>query len=390
MKRYFSLLFCLFILKTIPVFSQNTNDTTVYLITCSPGTETYSVWGHSALRIVIPQAQTDDVYNWGVFDFATPNFAWKFAKGRLNYMLGVYPFDRFLQDYFFENRSVWSQEIHLQPVEKLRLMLLIQENLKPENRNYRYDFFYDDCSTRIRDLLEKIYGNKLIYPPDEDGKAPTFRKMIAEYHKNYPWLDMGINLLMGLPGERKTSPRERMFLPYDLQKNLTRAVINRDRKMMPLLGKTETVLDFPAPETNNRLLTSPIFVFSVILIILIILSALLRKSPVMNYIDIAIFLVFSVLAVLMIFFNFFTDHVQMRMNMNIIWFNLVIILCLFSLVSGKKGTTWFRIVFALSTLFLPVILIIPDAMSNSLMPVILILLLRSSARSDFSWNPFTV
>jgi hypothetical protein len=305
-------------------------------------------------------------------------------------MLGVYPFDSFLQGYFFENRSVWSQEIYLQPVEKLRLMLLIQENLKPENRYYRYDFFYDDCSTRIRDLLEKIYGNKLIYPPDEDGKAPTFRKMIAEYHRNYPWLDMGINLLMGLPGERKTSPRERMFLPYDLQKNLTRAVINRDRKMMPLLGKTETVLDFPAPENNSSLYTSPVFVFSVILIILIILSALLRKSPVMNYIDIAIFLVFSVLAVLMIFFNFFTDHVQMRMNMNIIWFNPVIILCLFSLVSGKKGTTWFRIVFALSVLFLPLILIIPDAISSSLMPVILILLLRSSARSDFSWNPLTV
>lgn len=390
MKRYFSLLLFLFVLNTIPVSSQNSNDTTVYLITCAPGTETYSVWGHSALRIVIPQTQTDDVYNWGVFDFATPNFAWKFAKGRLNYMLGVYPFDRFLQGYFFENRAVWSQEIYLQPVEKLRLMLLIQENLKPENRYYRYDFFYDDCSTRIRDLLEKIFGNKLIYPPDDEDKAPSFRTMIAEYHKNYPWLDMGINLLMGMPGERKTSFRDRMFLPYDLQKNLTRAVISRDRRMMPLLGRTETVLDFPEPENNSRLYTSPVFVFSVLLIILIVLSAFLRKSTVMNYIDIAIFLAFSVLALLMIFFNFFTDHAQMRMNLNIIWFNPVIFLCLYSLVSGKKSATWFRIVFVLSTLFVPLIIILPDAISSSLIPVILILLLRSSARSDFSWNPLSV
>jgi hypothetical protein len=269
-------------------------------------------------------------------------------------------------------------------------MLLIQENMKPENRNYRYDFFYDDCSTRIRDLLEKIYGSKLIYPPDDENVSPTFREMIAEYHKNYPWLNMGINLLMGMPGERKTSFRDRMFLPYDLQNNLTQAVINRNRKMIPLLEKTETVLDFPPPETNNRFYTSPMFVFSLLFIILIFLSVRLRKSPLINYIDIAIFLAFSALAILMIFFNFFTDHAQMRMNLNIIWFNPVIILCLFSLVFGYEGKTWFRIVFVLSAIFVPLILIMPDAINSSFMPVIFILLLRSSARSDFSWNPLSV
>lgn len=390
MKKYFPLLLFLLILDTIPLHSQNTNDTTVYLITCSPGTETYSVWGHSALRIVMPLTQTDDVYNWGVFDFATPNFAWKFAKGRLNYMLGVYPFDSFLQGYLLENRSVWSQKINLEPVDKLRLMLLIQDNMKPEKRYYRYDFFYDDCSTRIRDLLEKIYGNKLIYPPDDQSISPTFREMIAEYHKNYPWLNMGINLLMGMPGERKTSFRDRMFLPYGLQKNLTQAVINRDRKMMPLLEKTKTILDFPPPETQSRFYTSPMFVFSLLFIIFVFLSVRLRKSPLINYIDIAIFLAFSALSILMIFFNFFTDHVQMRMNLNIIWFNPIIILCLFSLVFGHEGKTWFRIVFGLSAIFVPLILIMPGAINSSFMPLIFILLLRSSARSDFSWNPLSV
>ena len=137
---------------------EQANDTTVYLLTCASGNETYSLWGHSALRVVIQATQSDKVYNWGVFDFGTPNFAWKFAKGRLDYMLGVYNYNVFIRDYFLEKRSVISQKVNLNQVEKLRLMLLLQENMKPENRNYRYDFLYDNCSTRIRDIIEKLIG----------------------------------------------------------------------------------------------------------------------------------------------------------------------------------------------------------------------------------------
>jgi hypothetical protein len=390
MKRLIPVILFLFVFKTLPIFSQVAGDTAVYLITCSPGTETYSIWGHSAIRVVINQTNTDDVYNWGVFDFATKNFAWKFAKGRLNYMLGVYPYDRFLQSYMLENRSVWIQKVNLKPVEKLRLMLLVQENLRPENRTYRYDFFEDNCSTRIRDLLEKIYGNKLIYPPDDMSNAPTFRDKIREYQRNYPWLTMGTDLLIGTPAERKTTFRERMFLPYDLQGNLTQSVINRDRRMEPLLGPIETIFDYPPPENNSRFYTSPMFIFSFILILVIIISAVLRKPHIINYIDIAVFLIFSILAALMIFFNFLTDHVQTRMNINIIWFNPAIIICLFLLIFGKQGTIWFRIVFLLSLSFIPAITFFPGGINSDFVPVVVILILRSSARSDFSWNPFSV
>jgi hypothetical protein len=377
-------------LNILPASPQAPSDTSVYLITCAPGTETYSVWGHSALRIVIGKDQSDMVYNWGVFDFSTPNFAWKFAKGHLNYMLGVYPYDRFLQDYMLSNRSVWSQEVNFEPVEKFRLMLLLQENMKPENRYYRYDFFYDDCSTRIRDIIEKILANKLIYPPDEPANAPTFREKIGEYLINYPWLRMGVDLLMGVQGERKTSFRDRMFLPNDLQHNLTQAVVNRDRKMTPLLRKAETVLDFPLPEKKSGSLTSPLSIFSLLLIVIIILSALLRNSPVMNFIDIAIFLTFSIIALLMLFLNFFTDHEQMKTNLNIIWLNPILFICLYSLIFGKEGKLWFRIVFVLSLMFLLLIIIFPGAFNSSFLLLVLTLMIRSATRGKFSWNPLSV
>ncbi len=162
------------------------------------------MYGHSALRIVIPEKNSDLVYNWGVFDFGTPNFVWKFAKGRLNYSLGIYSYDNFLRDYFLEGRWVVSQKLNLETADIEKLFQLIAENLKPENVTYRYDFFYDDCSTRIRDLIEKAVGENLIYPPDEAKKGlPTFRYLTGEYEKVIPWTKVGIDLIMGSPGIKK-------------------------------------------------------------------------------------------------------------------------------------------------------------------------------------------
>jgi hypothetical protein len=372
------------------LFSQSAQDTTIYLLTCSPGTATYSIYGHSALRVVISHSQTDEVFNWGVFDFNTPNFAWKFAIGKLNYLLGVYPYDRFMEEYFIDKRSVYSQKINLDASEKRILLGLMQTNLQPENRSYRYDFFYDDCSTRIRDLIEKAVGSKLIYPPDEINQIHTFREMVGEYQKNYPWLKMGVDLIMGTPGEAKASFRDRMFLPMDLKNNLTQAVLNHDRKMIPLLSSAETILEFDPPVVKSRFYTSPIFIFMLLFILIVFLSAVYLRGRLINILDLLFFSVFSLLSVLMIFFNFFTDHQQMKLNINIIWFNPFIIICLFCLIFRRAGEIWFRIVFFLSVIYLPLILIFPYATNSSFVPLMLILVLRSSARGNFRWNPLSV
>jgi hypothetical protein len=371
--------------------SQDIADAEVYLLTCGPGMETYSVYGHSALRIVFPGQKRDLVYNWGVFDFSTRNFTWKFAKGRLEYMLGVYPYETFLKEYESEQRWVVSQKINLDDEEKSELFVLINENLKPENIKYRYDFFYDNCSTRIRDLLEKAAGKNLLYPEEESRKSlPTFRESAGEFQKSFRWLKFGIDLLLGSPSDKKATFRDRMFLPLYLRSGLSELQIRRSNKMIPLLRNPETILNFQQPAPKEKLFVSPIFIFSLVLIACIILSGSIKGKSSNRIIDIIIYSVFSVLAIMMIFFNFFTDHAQLRWNFNIVWLNPFVIVCLICLVANKKCVKWFRITFWTSAIFLALMVVLPQHFDNAIVPLVAILLLRSSMRAGFSWNPLTL
>ncbi len=389
MKKILLTLSFLYLINLPGLYSQTTSDIEVYLLTCGPGTETYSIYGHSALRIVIPDKHSDIVYNWGVFDFSTPNFAWKFAKGRLDYMLGATSLKGFLSGYVYEQRFVFSQKINLTQDEVESLLVLINENLKPENVKYRYDFFYDDCSTRIRDLLEKAIGKALLYPPGEDETIPTFRDMVGKYQNPYPWLKSGIDFIMGSPGDKDAQYRDRMFLPIDMQNELVEARINRSGKMIPLLQNPEIILDFVTPIHKLNFFLTPIFIFTLLLIIVIILSGLFRNSKIISLIDIIIFSIYSILALLMIFFNFFTDHQQMKWNLNIIWLNPIIFICLISLIFSKAGIIWFRFVFYISTLFFIIQIVLPQEFNGAIIPLVVILIFRSSVRSDFDWNPFS-
>ncbi len=369
-----------------PAYSQ-VSDTSIYLITCGPGTETYSIYGHSALRVLINRSDT--IYNWGVFDFSTPNFAWKFAKGRLDYLLDLESFERFLQSYFYEKRYVLSQKINLDPVETKQLLLLINENLKPENLKYRYDFFYDDCSTRIRDLIEKSTGDKLVYPSAEETGSPTFREMVGRYQKPYSWLQFGIDLIMGSPGDKKADFRDRMFLPIPLKDGLSAAAINRSGQMIPLLQVPDVILDFETPSVKPDFFLTPFFIFGALMLLILLLSLFLNGKTFNDLTDILLYSIFSILSVFMIFFNFFTDHQQMRLNFNMIWLNPFLIICLFSILFNWSGKFWFRILFFISAAFIVASLFLPQAFNIAIYPLVLIILMRSFLRAEFKLNNIT-
>jgi len=363
--------------------SQPVSGTQVFLITCGPGAETYSHYGHSALRVVIPEKNFDTIYNWGIFDFSTPNFAWKFAKGRLEYWLGAESVPRFLSYYNYEKRYVIQQKVNLDSAEVSVLLSLISENLKPENASYKYDFFYDDCSTRIRDLFEKAVGEKLIYPPDDKDEMPTFRDLTDKYQSSYPWLKFGIDLIMGSPGEKRADFRERMFLPLDLKEGLSQTLINRDGAMVPLLSEPLVLLDFPPLVVKPRLLSSPVAVLSLLLLAVIIFTFKIKNKTIIRRVDIILFFIFSLLSILMIFFNYFSDHIQMQKNLNLVWLNPIIIVCLALLILNRKGIIWFRILFGISGAFLLIHLFLPQEFNVAFIPLVLILLLRSAVRSEY-------
>ena len=390
MKKVLLILSILLSLNVHNICSQSGNDTLVYLLTCGTGTETYSIYGHSAIRVIYPEKNLDLVYNWGVFDFETPNFAWKFAKGRLDYMLSVESMQSFIQAYFYEKRYVQSQKLNLTNSEISKLISLINENLKPENIKYRYDFFYDDCSTRIRDLIEKSVGEKVLYPPEARGKSPTFRDMVGKYQDPFPWLKFGVDLIMGSSSDKASSFRDRMFLPIDLQKELSESVINRNGKMTPLLQNPELILNFDPPVIRQKILMTPAFIFTALFIIILIMSAMIKERKIIKWFDIIIFSLFSILAGMMLFFNFFTDHAQMRLNLNIIWLNPVIIICLILIIIGKPGIVLFRLLFFILTAFLIIHFVLPQSFNIGILPLLLILIIRSSVRAGFEWNPLSM
>jgi hypothetical protein len=390
MNKVFFFIAIILITISSALFSQKVPETEAFLITCGPGTETYSIYGHCALRIYNSEMKTDLVYNWGVFDFSTTHFVWKFAKGKLNYMLDEDSFKRFLQSYLFEKRWVQIQKLNLEPAEVEQLIALINENLKPENRNYRYDFYYDDCSTRIRDLLEKILGNRLIYPPEETKDRQTFRNLTGSYQQFYPWLNFGIDLVIGTPGDKKANIRDKMFLPIEMQRELSKSLVNRDGRMIPLLRNPENVLEFEAPLVKPNFFIGPVFIFALILIAIILFFALNRRTKANKAVDIFIFSVYSTLSLLIIFFSFITNHEQTKKNLNIVWLSPFIIICLLSIILNKKWYIWFKIVFILCLISFVIQIIFSGAFNSAFIPLIMILIIRSSARAGFDWNPLSV
>ena len=363
------------------------SDIEVYLLTCGPGQELYATWGHTALRVKDLNTGTDIVYNWGVFDFSTKHFAWKFARGRLEYMLAYTTYDRFLDEYNYSNREVISQRVNLDRQEINTMLMLIQENLKPENVKYRYDFFYDDCSTRVRDLLENAVGDNLLYPPEDIRNQTTFAKEIERFSNRSPWLDFGIDMLMGREGRKRTTLRDRMFLPDELSKGLSQLVIRRDGLMVPLLANPVTVVESTAVWQKTNVMLTPISVFSFLLIIVLILSATLKSKLANNIMDIIIFFLFSVLAVMIFFFNFFTDHIQMRGNMHILWLSPFVITSLIALILDKEFLWSFRTAFVFTIIFTALAIILPKLINPAFIPLSLILAVRSLVRGKYPWNP---
>jgi hypothetical protein len=181
-----------------------------------------------------------------------------------------------------------------------------------------------------------------------------------------------------------------MFLPLDLKEGLSKLTVQRSDKRIPLLQNPDVLVDFEAPVIKQNFLTAPPFIFTLVIILVLILVPLTKSRKIIRTIDLTIYSVFSLLSVLMIFFNFFTDHVQMKWNLNIIWLNPFIIVCLIMLILNKQGMIWFRIVFFISAGFLLIHAALPQDFNIAFSLMTIILLIRSSVRCGFDWNPLNL
>lgn len=360
--------------------AQVADSADVYLLTCAPGNATYSIYGHTALRINVRGSNFDRVYNWGIFDFSTPHFAFRFAKGRLDYMLGTYGYDHFVNEYFSEGRSVWSQKINLTTAEKEKLFGLISENLKPENVKYRYDFFFDNCATRIRDILAASVTDSLVFPVKEHMQ--TFRQLIHHKQKVLPWIDFGADMLLGLQADRKATPADEMFLPDHLKDNLSASVVIHDNNREPILGEAVTIVDLP-PASSGAPIWMPQLVFYLILLYIILVTFVIGMPLLGRITDIVLYIIYSILALLLIFTNFFSEHDALHYNLLILGINPLIPVLLGFILANRKTIKLSRIAFVISMLWIPVSLIAGQGINPALIPLVLIITVRLFKHCEF-------
>jgi len=299
---------------------QDHSDIQVSLLTCDEGDELYSLFGHSALRIVDPHNGADVCYNWGMFNYADPNFYEKFAKGKLDYYMDEELTDYFLYEYQVTKRTVREQVLNLTSEDKNNLMHAIEINSLPENRTYKYDFFFDNCSSRIRDILQKAIGDNLDLAKSEDADQYSYRQIIGRNLEQMPWAGFGIDLALGSRIDQKVNNENLMFLPIYMEKIFAKSTVEiNGKKENFVLEERVLVKGENRKEQPVGFFTPTVMAYSIFILTLIISA--LKFGAVRNTWYALLLFAFGILGLLVAFLWFGTDHEATKANYNIIWAN---------------------------------------------------------------------
>ncbi len=281
----------------------------VSLLTCSPGDELYSAFGHTAIRV------NDMVFNYGMFNFNTEGFYLKFVSGQTDYELGVEIMQGFERQYERRNRSVIEQKLNLTNEEKAALFNALIENTRPENKTYRYNFVFDNCATRPRVKIEECLKGAIKYDVKEENES--YRKLIEKYVGEDSWIKFGIDILIGAEADKTASFFDRLFLPDELMNAF--ATARRDNGER-LVTETEEIVsqdkDEDDDEDNG---VTPLAVAVIAMTIISIASLLFPRK--LKALDFVLFLVTGLLGVVITYLCFFSLHPLVGENYNLLWLN---------------------------------------------------------------------
>lgn len=295
---------------------------TVSLLTAAPGNDIYELEGHAALRL--KSATYDMTVNWGLFDFDSPNFVYRFVKGETDYMAGAIPTAYFIEQYRREGRRLKEQTLNLAPEEADRLRDLVEINLLPENRTYRYNYVKDNCSTRCIDIVERAIGDSLhlgTLTGDLAGEV-SFRDMMAYHHRNYPWYQFGIDLALGKGIDYPLTNRQKAFAPTILERQAEQAL--RPDGTPLTLGTNILV----AGEEHGTALgptpwwLTPLAVcWAVFAIVLSVTVANIARGSTSRWLDSMLFGIMALTGCIIAFLVFISVHEATSPNWLILWLN---------------------------------------------------------------------
>ncbi|MDA7744632.1 DUF4105 domain-containing protein [bacterium] len=348
------------------------NQAEISLLTCSPGDELYSLFGHSAMRLKDPVNNIDAVFNYGTFTF-NDDFYYNFTMGKLNYKLGISSMDRFIRLYNSEGRGVIEQTLDLDSIQKQSIANFLNWNSQPENKYYLYDFFYDNCSSILRDVLDTALQGQVTFADLTKASQPTYRNMIDSYLIYHPWGDFGIDLGLGLPCDKTPNYLEYMFLPDELHEAYDKATIGGH----PLVKEERMLLE------NNGLkyewsITQPVPLFWLLFGVIGLLSAIgLRLQKRFMFIDILLLLVLGLAGALLFFLWFITDHTATANNFNMLWALPTHLLIIPFLWNSKIRRSYFMIIGSILLLTLIFFPLLPQMLHLATIPLMLTMLTRS-------------
>lgn len=371
----------------VPSLAQDSSRLRISLLTCTPGEELYSTFGHSAYRIVDSSKAFNDwqdvVYNYGTFNFDDEGFYLKFVQGKLLYYVSATSFADFKYDYETTNRGITEQVLLLTSDQKIAIQRFLNENLKEENKYYLYDFFFDNCTTRLRDILKKHKDSSFTLTPVMP-LGSTFRNAIHQYlDRNHKyWSKLGIDILMGVPTDGVMTAAQMQFLPDNLMKSL-------DSSKVPMVVTAQNL--YPITDKNSRpSLFTPLLVFSVLFLVIFLLGFVQHPfaKAFLHGFDGLFFFVTGVLGIIIMFMWWGTEHSMTKDNFNLLWaWPTHAVMAFF--VNSPQGAVhrkkWVSNYFKLTAIALTGVLVswffLPQQMNNGLLPIILLLIYRSLKRA---------
>lgn len=362
-------------------YAQKRDSIQFSLLTCSPGTEIYSLFGHTAIRYQNYTQNKDIVFNYGMFSFSSPNFIYRFVKGETDYQLGVNDFRSFEAEYMFRGSSVYQQILNLTYEEKLKLQNLLFTNYLPQNRVYRYNYFYDNCTTRARDQIEKCIDGNVEYPTSVLDK--TFRGIIHEFTKGFDWEEFGIDLCLGAGADKPIGIRQQMFSPFYMRSFAESAFIKDENgNTRPLVLREEVVVDADDVDAaDSSFPFSPIAcaTFFLFLNVVIAFVQIVRKK-IYWFWDLILYLSQGLAGCIIAFLFFFSTHPTVDSNWLILLFNPIPLFYLPFMVYNdikRKKDKWHVINSVYLTLFILILPLIPQEINLSVLLLALGLLFNA-------------
>ncbi|MDD6209900.1 MAG: DUF4105 domain-containing protein [Bacteroidales bacterium] len=301
-----------------------TPSASVSLLTSSPwDEEAYALFGHTSLRVRDDSQGIDLVFNYGLFDFDKPHFIYHFVRGETDYQLGASDFLNYEIEYHMRNLEVTEQVLNLSLPEKNTLWKKLLENYRPENREYRYNFFFDNCATRPLRLVENSVEGKVTFAPFDT--TYTFRQLVEQCTGSFKWLTYGINLVLGAPADDTADTQQTMFLPYYLMKGFEKAdIVQPDGNIQPLVARQNILIQSEPDDYANVEFgfpqMSPLTASVLLLIATILLAAVsLKKNIPFGIYESILFGIAGTGGIILFFLSFFSEHPCIFPNWNILW-----------------------------------------------------------------------